>query len=84
MVGSSPCVAREIKSRYGRRVWLLGECARELSAGARFFLLCLEERQTRGSHKAVSAGLSDGVSVRGASKVCFKLAEVVEMVLVID
>ena len=77
-------MAREIWSRYGRRVWLLGERARELSAGARFFLLRLEERQTRVSHKAGSAERSDDVSVRGASKVCFKLAEAVELVLVMD
>ena len=47
-------------------------------------MLRLEERQTRVSHKAGSAERSDDVSVRGASKVCFKLAEAVELVLVMD
>ena len=50
----------------------------------RFCLLRLNERRTDRSRKASSAVRSDGVSVRGASKVWFKFAKVAELVLIIE
>ena len=71
MAGTSPCVAREMKSRMGGGSGCLEGEPGSFWRKLRFYLTSLVERRSGGSHKAGSAERGDKMSVKGASKVLF-------------